>query len=148
MCEGAAKAHTESHEVIALKDLAPNSGPLLCSQHSLALSVFCQTCEQLVCLQCSLVSHKGHKCSDVEGEVAARLSLLQTTVGKVLSLKQVLQPSSTTSTALKLNALVSRRVCEEQKAVITTREKQVGEFLYLIINAISFTHAPFSATRK
>ncbi len=109
---------------LALKDLAPNSSPL-CTRHSLPLSSFCNTCEQLVCLQCSQASHKGHKCSDVDKESAARLSLLQTTASKALTLGQLLQRDVE---IVKAERVRIQARAEEQKAVITAQEEQVCIF--------------------
>ncbi len=131
MCEVATEFHPENHEVVALKDLAPSStrGPLLCTQHSLSLSIFCQTCESLECSSCLFVSHQGHKGTEVEKESATRLSLLQTTAGKALTLKQLLQRDID---SVKAERTRIQARAEEQNAVITMREEQVPNFYYLI----------------
>ena len=58
-----------SHNVVPLSELKSNSIPVntqskpkipVCKQHDIELSFYCETCEQLVCMYCTVKDHNGH----------------------------------------------------------------------------------------
>ena len=60
---------TAGHGVIPLTELRSTSSPVhtqpkpkipVCKQHDIELSFYCETCEQLVCMYCTVKDHNGH----------------------------------------------------------------------------------------
>uniref|UniRef100_A0AAY4D9F4 RING-type E3 ubiquitin transferase n=1 Tax=Denticeps clupeoides TaxID=299321 RepID=A0AAY4D9F4_9TELE len=71
LCEFCSQAHrrqkrTSSHSIQSVQDLKAQgrlSRPVLCSLHpGQELRLFCETCDQPVCLECSATFHREHHC--------------------------------------------------------------------------------------
>ena len=64
---------SKSNTPIRPKPTAP-----LCKGHSLELLFYCETCEELICVYCTVKEHSGHKHNTVT-EVASRFSFIKET---------------------------------------------------------------------
>ena len=40
--------------------IQPNIKPLVCSEHEYELKHYCESCDELVCLYCTMKDHNGH----------------------------------------------------------------------------------------
>ena len=65
----------QGHAMSQLKELRaekkdinvrPKAKPLICQEHDLELNFYCDTCEQLVCIYCTMTDHVGHKHNTVK----------------------------------------------------------------------------------
>ncbi|XP_028173190.1 tripartite motif-containing protein 45-like [Ostrinia furnacalis] len=79
VCTSCSEAHgrqkaTARHSLHPLDPLPPK----YCSQHPRAeLTVYCATCQQVVCRDCCLVSHSGHALANAARAAAERARLLR-----------------------------------------------------------------------
>ena len=74
------------HNMVSLTELRskrdspirPKPTAPLCKRHSLELLFYCDTCEELVCVYCTVKEHSGHK-HDTVAEVASKCSFIKET---------------------------------------------------------------------
>ena len=73
LCEGCVTQHKKwkgfsSHEVLSIKDVASTASQLLplkeevmsCINHNEPLKVYCETCQALICRDCTISTHRDH----------------------------------------------------------------------------------------
>ena len=71
LCEGCVAHHKKwkrfsSHKVASIKDVASTTSPLIeeevmsCSNHKEPLKVYCETCQALICRDCTIRTHRDH----------------------------------------------------------------------------------------
>ena len=97
---------------------------LYCQQHqNRELELYCETCEELICLQCTIQKHNGHKYNLI-GEVFEKI---------MSSLKPAEQQQTLATKALeKLD--VRRREITDQRAVLQEQIHKSSQQLHEIIN--------------
>ncbi|XP_073941347.1 E3 ubiquitin-protein ligase TRIM45 isoform X1 [Choristoneura fumiferana] len=77
VCEGCGENHGRQ-KTTARHSLVPLESPSqLCSQHHADLCVYCATCQQVICRDCSIISHSGHALASAARAAAERARLLR-----------------------------------------------------------------------
>ena len=125
-----------SHEVIGLDkltgDLAkvvpPQKKVLYCSKHEgKELELFCETCSELICHNCTTKIHKGHSCDVVSDTFETHKAEV------VASLKPVQQQLKTVKEALEHVNLRREEVTDQQANV----EAEISAFAQKLIAAVN-----------
>ena len=80
-------------EVLSTKQLAANNIiKFLCSKHKMKqLELYCQSCEKLICLNCTIVDHKGHVFDFVESLATVFKTEVHSAVGGIVDKEQSIQ---------------------------------------------------------
>ena len=125
-----------SHEVIGLDKLTgdltkvvpPQKKVLYCSKHEeKELELFCETCSELICHNCTTKIHKGHSCDVVSDTFETHKAEV------VASLKPVQQQLKTVKEALEHVNLRRKEVTDQQANV----EAEISAFAQKLIVAVN-----------
>ena len=119
LCEFCTQAHrrgrgTSSHGVVSI-DEAKKMGsvavtkPSLCNEHDgELLKLFCETCEEAICRDCTIVKHREHHYTFVKDAFAKNkkimVEILSKTKGQARSLKKAIDGVSEMRRSVDLNA--------------------------------------------
>ena len=142
MCQACDNNHrrsrnTHQHSIILLTDLPstrevkdkikPKKQVFLCKKHDIELKFYCETCEELVCLYCTIKDHSTHS-HDAIKEVADthRENLKKTTA----SLKDMITKLSLASSNI---ADTKEKMLEQYEVV----EEQIDEYYDKILKRIT-----------
>ncbi|KAL9972018.1 hypothetical protein ACROYT_G018254 [Oculina patagonica] len=116
LCDICTAAHkrgrgTKTHRVMSLEE-AREEGPIavvrpsFCEEHKgEMLKLFCETCDEAVCRDCTIIKHRDHKCTFVKdsfgkekdivmkilSETKTKLTTVQDTLNGVLEMKRSVQ---------------------------------------------------------
>ena len=140
LCEFCTQAHrrgrgTSSHNLISLEE-AKKMGceavkkPLFCKEHEgEMMKLFCETCEEAICRDCTIVKHRDHKYTFVKDAFSkckeSLMEILSETKTKSSELKEALDRVSDTRTSILSCAeqTVQKAInCfDELRALIDTR---------------------------
>ena len=141
VCERCKEVHQffdelSSHEVIGLDKLTgdltkvvpPQKKVLYCSKHEgKELELFCETCSELICHNCTTKIHKGHSCDVVSDTFETHKAEV------VASLKPVQQQLKTIKEALEHVNLRRKEVTDQQANV----EAEISAFAQKLIAAVN-----------
>lgn len=125
-----------SHEIVSLDKLTgdltsvvpPHKKVLFCSKHEgKQLELFCETCCELICHNCTTKIHKGHNCDVVSDTFETHKAEI------ISSLKPVQQQLKTVKEALKQINLSQKYVTYNQVAL----ETQISSFASRLIAAVN-----------
>ena len=125
-----------SHEFVSLGKLTgdltsvvpPQKKVLFCSKHEgKQLELFCETCSELICHNCTTKIHKGHSCDVVSDTFETHKAEI------VSSLKPVHQQLTTVKEALE-QVNLTRRGITGQQAVL---EVEISSFAQKLIAAVN-----------
>ena len=119
LCEFCTQAHrrgrgTSSHGVVSIEE-AKKMGPVavtkpsLCNEHDgELLKLFCETCEEAICRDCTIVKHREHHYTFVKDAFAKNkksvVEILSKTKGQAGSLKKAIDGISEMRRSVDLNA--------------------------------------------
>ena len=119
LCEFCTQAHrrgrgTSSHGVVSIEE-AKKMGPVavtkpsLCNEHDgELLKLFCETCEEAICRDCTIVKHREHHYTFVKDAFAKNkksvVEILSKTKGQAGSLKKAIDGVSEMRRSVDLNA--------------------------------------------
>ena len=125
-----------SHEIVSLNELTgeltsvvpPQKKVLLCPRHEgKQLELFCETCSELVCHNCTTKIHKGHSCDVVS-------DTFETHKAEILSsLKPIQQQLATVKQAREQVTLRHKGITDQQAAL----EVEIVSFVEKMIAAIN-----------
>ena len=86
-----------NHKFLTLKDLASSASQLVqekeettmnCPKHDDSLRVFCETCEELICRDCTIGDHKNHDCTPIRDSYDKHRQILENTLNAVEKMKK------------------------------------------------------------
>ena len=116
LCEFCTQAHrrgrgTSSHSLISLEEAKKMGSeaikkPLFCKEHEGELmKLFCETCEEAICRDCTIVKHRDHKYTFVKDAFSKRkeslMEILSETKTKSSKLKEALERVSNMKTSIQ-----------------------------------------------
>lgn len=125
-----------SHEIVSLDKLTgdltsvvpPHKKLLFCSKHEgKQLELFCETCSELICHNCTTKIHKGHNCDVVSDTFETHKAEITS------SLKPVQQQLGTVREALKQVSMNRKDVTDHQVAL----EAEISSFASRLIAAVN-----------
>ena len=125
-----------SHEIVSFDKLTgdltsvvpPHKKVLFCSKHEgKQLELFCETCSELICHNCTTKIHKGHNCDVVSDTFETHKAEI------ISSLKPVQQQLGTVKEALELVNLSRKNVTDQQVAL----EAEISSFAQRMIAAVN-----------
>ena len=141
VCDRCKKCHQffeelTSHEIVSLNELTgeltsvvpPQKKVLLCPRHEgKQLELFCETCSELVCHNCTTKIHKGHSCDVVSDTFEAHKAEI------LSSLKPIQQQLATVKQAREQVTLRHKGITDRQAAL----EVEIASFAEKMIAAIN-----------
>ncbi|KAL9963704.1 hypothetical protein ACROYT_G027236 [Oculina patagonica] len=184
LCDICTAAHkrgrgTKTHRVMTLEE-AREEGPMavvrpsFCKEHEgEMLKLFCETCDEAVCRDCTIIKHRDHKCTFVKdsfgkekdivmkilSETKTKLTILQDALNGVLEMKRSVQSraeqtaQNVTNCFRDLTASLNTRhdelmneVEELKKAKLKSLEIQQEELemaVGVVQNSVGFTEKAF-----
>ena len=86
-----------NHKFLSLKDLASSASQIVqekeettmnCPKHDDSLRVFCETCEELICRDCTIGDHKNHDCTPIRDSYDKHCQILKNTLNAVEKMKK------------------------------------------------------------
>ena len=125
-----------SHEIVSLNELTgeltsvvpPRKKVLLCPRHEgKQLELFCETCSELVCHNCTTKIHKGHSCDVVS-------DTFETHKAEILSSLKPIQQQLATVKQARAQVTLRRKGITDQQAAL---EVEIASFAEKMIAAIN-----------
>ena len=140
ICDGCVKVHKKmrvfsSHQVVTLEELKrggakqiliPQAPPPMCKVHEEQMKIYCYDCKHLICRDCLLDDHAGHKYEFVKKAVPA---IKQKLSDRLAPLKEVHLSLCDAGKAIKS----TKREIDEQGASVATKIEWSFEKLHEII---------------
>ena len=140
ICNDCVRSHRKmkvfaGHDVVTLQELKEGGAkeiplkegpPSMCEKHDEPLKIFCFDCSSLICRDCVLYDHAGHKSEFVKISAPRYKKILKESLTPLEGIQ------SNISTASKEVEKVEKEVSEQHKAVATTIQqsfKQLHEIL-------------------
>ena len=81
-----------NHQLTSLDELATSASQLIhvkqekamnCSKHDRSFKIFCETCEELICRDCTIGDHKNHDCTPIKDSYDKHCQELETSLNPV-----------------------------------------------------------------
>ena len=155
ICEKCTETHREwkelsKHEVISMEQIQsnvkqlvpPKKVTLYCSLHEgMKLNLYCETCEELICLHCTIKKHKDHQYDLVgdtfqghKAEITASLEPVEKQMGTVSeSLEQFgLRSQELDDLEVALEANIGQEIQKLQELLEARKAELVGQMKQLI----------------
>ena len=120
LCEFCSQAHrrgrnSRSHSLVSLEEAKKMAGsmavtkPSVCKEHDgEVLKLFCETCDEAICRDCTIVKHREHKYTFVKDAFVEKkesvLKILSQTKGKAELLKEAINRVSEMRRSVELHA--------------------------------------------
>ena len=141
ICNDCAKLHTKlkvfaGHKVVTLQELKEGGAkaiplkeapPPMCKDHNEQLKIYCFDCNHLICRDCVISDHAGHKFEFVNKSAPRYKKTLKESLAPLAKIQ------TNISAATREVEMVEREVSEQHKAVAGTIEqsfKQLHEILH------------------
>ena len=80
------------HQLTSLDEVATSASQLIhgkqekamnCSKHDRSFKIFCETCEELICRDCTIGDHKNHDCTPIKNSYDKHLQEIETSLNPV-----------------------------------------------------------------
>ena len=81
-----------NHQLTSLDEIATSASQLIhgkqekamnCSKHDRSFKIFCETCEELICRDCTIGDHKNHDCTPIKDSYNKHRQVLETGLNPV-----------------------------------------------------------------
>ena len=94
LCQSCHDTHKKfgNHQLTSLDEVATSASQLIhgrqkkamnCSIHDRAFKIFCETCEELICRDCTIGDHKNHDCTPIKDSYDKHCQELETSLNPV-----------------------------------------------------------------
>ena len=124
----------KGEELLSTKQLTANNIiRFLCPKHKKKqLELYCQSCEQLICLSCTIIDHKGHNFDFVDTLATVLKSEVQSDIGGIVDKEHSIQQAIVNVESVKEELTkqgngLEHSICEvfEQLEAALNREKEI-----------------------
>ena len=84
------------HQLMSLDEVATSASQLShekamnCSNHDRSFKIFCETCEELICRDCTIGDHKNHDCTPIKDSYDKHCQELETSLNPVKKMMDVI----------------------------------------------------------
>lgn len=148
LCEFCEQAHkrqrkTACHRILSVDEAKQDAcdapkrfrSPSVCSTHpGEALGLFCDSCDRLICRDCTLIDHRQHRYSSIADASSRHVAVLARLIGQarsqVVTIREGLRQIEEMSQSLKDRASsVAVEICDVVDAVVTTLQEQKRSLL-------------------
>ena len=97
LCQNCHDAHKKfganiHHQLTSLDEVATSASQLIhgkqektmnCSKHDDQLRIFCETCQEIICHDCTIGDHKNHNCTPIKDSYEKHCQVLETSLNPV-----------------------------------------------------------------